>query len=198
MAPATPAELVEPASRAEWRAWLQANHASSRGVRLVLHKKGSPTPTLNSAEAVEEALCFGWIDSTSRPVDAHRWALHMSPRKPGSGWSAVNKERIARLQAAGLMTSAGQARIDAAMQDGTWTKLDAVATLEVPDDLRAALEARPGAAGHWAAFPVSARRAVLEWIVHAKTLATRERRVTEAAEKASRGERANQWTRKTP
>ncbi|WP_295816325.1 YdeI family protein [uncultured Deinococcus sp.] len=195
MTPATPAELVEPASRAAWRAWLQANHATSRGVRLVLHKKGSPTPNLSSAEAVEEALCFGWIDSRPGRLDGHRSFLTFTPRRPGSGWSAVNKERIARLQAGGLMTPAGQARIDAAIADGTWTKLDSVAALEVPDDLRAALEARPGAAASWEAFPVSAKRAVLEWIVHAKTGATREKRVTEAAEKAARGERANQWRR---
>ncbi len=190
--------MVEPASRAGWRAWLHANHATSPGVRLVIHKKGSPTPNLSTAEAVEEALCFGWIDSTGRTLDEHRWALYLAPRKSGSGWSAVNKERIGRLQAADLMRPAGQARIDAAMQDGTWTKLDAVDALHLPADLVAALEAHAGAAMHWAAFPLTAKRAVLEWIVNAKTDATRQKRVTQAAQKAARGERANQWTRKAP
>lgn len=195
---AAPTELVEPASRAAWRTWLHEHHASSTGVRVVIHKKGSPTPNLSVADAVEEALCFGWIDSRPGTLDDHRSVLYVSPRRPGSGWSAVNKERIARLQAAGLMTPAGQARIDAAVQDGTWTKLDAVDALDVPADLRAALDARPGAAAHWDAFPRTAKRALLEWIMNAKTDATRVKRVTETAEKAARGERANQWTRKTP
>lgn len=195
---AAPAEMVEPASRAAWRAWLQEHHATSPGVRVVIHKKGSPTPNLTTADAVEEALCFGWIDSTGRTLDGHRWALYVSPRRAGSGWSAVNKERIDRLQAAGLIAPAGQARIDAAVQDGTWTKLDAVAALVVPDDLRAALDAHPGAAAHWEAFPVSAKRALLEWIVNAKTPATRHRRVLDTATGAAQGQRANQWRRSTP
>ncbi|WP_240741893.1 YdeI family protein [Deinococcus sp. KSM4-11] len=177
---------------------MQSHHATSPGVRLVIHKKGSPTPNLTTAEAVEEALCFGWIDSTARTLDAVRWVIQMTPRKTGSGWSAVNKERIARMQAEGRMTPAGQARINAAVQDGTWTKLDAIERLEIPADLRAALDASPGAAGHWDAFPRTAKRAVLEWIAQAKTEPTRRKRVTETAEKAARGERANQWARHTP
>ncbi|MBB5377648.1 uncharacterized protein YdeI (YjbR/CyaY-like superfamily) [Deinococcus metalli] len=198
MAPAAALDLLEPASRAEWRTWLEGHHAASPGVRLVIHKKTSPTPNLSVPDAVEEALCFGWIDSTARALDAHRWVIQVTPRKSGSGWSAVNKERIARMQAAGLMAPAGQARIDAAVQDGTWAKLDAVERLELPADLRAALDAHPGAATHWDAFPRSAKRAVLEWIAQAKTEATRRKRVAEAADKAARGERANQWTRKAP
>lgn len=191
-----PENAVEPESRAAWRAWLREHHTQPGGVRLVIHEKGSPTPNLSLADAVEEALCFGWIDSVAGKLDLYRSTLYIAPRKVGSGWSAVNKERILRLQAAGLMTGAGQAKIDAATGDGSWTKLDTVDALEVPPDLRAALDARPGAAANWDAFPRSARRGILEWIVQAKTDATRQRRVLETAEKAAQNERANQWRRK--
>ncbi|PNY80915.1 YdeI/OmpD-associated family protein [Deinococcus koreensis] len=186
----------EPDSRAAWRAWLQAHHTRPGGVWLVLRRKAAPVPNLSLADAVEEALCFGWIDSRPRQIDDQRTGLYIAPRKVGSGWSAVNKEKIGRLQAAGLMAPAGQAKIDAAIRDGSWTKLDAVDALEVPPDLRLALDARPGAQAFWDAFPRSAQRGILEWIVQAKTDGTRQKRVLETAEKAARNERANQWRKK--
>lgn len=191
--PDLPADPFEPESRAGWRAWLQAHHDTEKGVWLVLRKKAAPVPNLSLDDAVEEALCFGWIDSKPRKLDATRSLLYFAPRKPGSGWSAVNKARIQRMQAAGWMTPAGQARIDAAIRDGSWSKLDAVDALEVPPDLRAALATLPGAVDQWEGFPRSAKRGILEWIAQAKTPATRERRVQDTARKAARGERANQW-----
>lgn len=188
-----PPGTFEPESRAGWRAWLEAHHAASRGVWLVLRKKAAPVPNLSLDAAVEEALCFGWIDSKPRKLDDTRSMLYFAPRKPGSGWSAVNKARIARMQAAGRMTPAGQAKIDAAIRDGSWTRLDAVDALKVPPDLAAALAAEPGAQAQWEAFPPSARRGILEWIAGARTEATRERRVRETATLAARGERANSW-----
>lgn len=188
-----PPDAFEPESRADWRAWLDTHHARSRGVWLVLRKKAAPVPNLSVDDAVEEALCFGWIDSKPRKLDGTRSLLYFSPRKPGSGWSAVNKARIERMQRAGRMTPAGQARIDAALEDGSWTKLDAVETLEVPPDLGAALAALPGALDHWEGFARSVRRGILEWIAQARTPATREKRVRDTAHKAARGERANQW-----
>lgn len=182
-----PPGAFEPDSRAEWRAWLDTHHAAEKGVWLVLRKKAAPIPNLSLDDAVEEALCFGWIDSKPRKLDETRSLLYFAPRKPGSGWSAVNKARIARMQAAGRMTPAGQARIDAAVADGSWPKLDAVDALEVPPDLAGALAAEPGARAQWDAFPPSARRGILEWIVQAKTAATRERRVRLAATLAARG-----------
>ena len=188
-----PDNAFEPDSRAAWRDWLQEHHTQPGGVRLVIHKLGSPTPNLSSAEAVEEALCFGWIDSVGGKLDLYRSTLYIAPRKTGSGWSAVNKEKIGRMQAAGLMTAAGQAKIDAAIADGSWTKLNAVDALEVPPDLHAALDSRPGASANWDAFPCSVRRGILEWIVQAKTDVTRQKRVLDTAEKAAQNERANQW-----
>jgi len=186
-------QAFEPDSRAGWRAWLQAHHAASRGVWLVLRKKAAPVPNLSVDDAVEEALCFGWIDSKPRKLDDTRSMLYFAPRKPGSGWSAVNKARITRMQAAGRMAPAGQAKIDAAIADGSWTRLDAVDALEVPPDLAAALAAEPGAQAQWDAFPRSAKRGILEWIAGAKAASTREKRVRETATLAARGERANAW-----
>ncbi len=145
-------------------------------------------------EAVEEALCFGWIDGLPRALDAERTMLYVAPRKPGSGWSRPNKERIARMAKAGKMTPAGQATIDAAKADGSWSALDAVENLVVPGDLAAALEAH-GAAEQWQAFPRSARRGILEWTGTAKREAARAKRVEETARLVARGERANQWRR---
>ncbi|MPY67870.1 hypothetical protein F8S09_14465 [Deinococcus sp. SDU3-2] len=188
-----PPDAFEPESRAGWRAWLETHHQTEKGVWLVLRKKAVPVPNLSLEDAVEEALCFGWIDSRTRKLDGTRSLLYFAPRRAGSGWSAVNKARIKRMQAAGRMTPAGQARIDAAVRDGSWTKLDGVDALEVTPDLAAALAAEPGAQAQWDAFPPSARRGILEWIAQAKTALTREKRVREAATLAARGERANAW-----
>lgn len=117
---------------AEWRAWLEANHARSKGVWLVFNKKTSGKPHLSYDEQVEEALCFGWVDSKGGKLDDERSMLYFAPRKPGSGWSRPNKERIRRLLEAGLMAPAGLAKLEAAQRDGSWEKLDAIEALETP------------------------------------------------------------------
>ena len=180
-------------SRAEWRRWLETNHDASPGIWLVRWKKTSGRPHVTHADVVEEALCFGWIDSQARGIDDERAALTMTPRKRGSGWSKVNKERIERMETADLMTSAGRALIDQAKQDGSWAKLDAVERLEEPEDLRVALDGVPDARRHWDGFPPSAKRAILEWIGSAKTAATRDKRVAQTAREAGQNIRANQW-----
>jgi uncharacterized protein YdeI (YjbR/CyaY-like superfamily) len=179
-------------TRQEWREWLMNNHTRGVGVWLVSWKRTTGRPALTYEEIVEEALCFGWIDSKANTLDDERSMLTISPRKPGSGWSRPNKERIARLEAAGLMMPAGAAVIERARADGSWTKLDDVENLVVPGDLAAAFAANPGSAEQWEAFPRSAKRAILDWIVQAKTDTTRSKRVNETAELAARGERANQ------
>jgi len=179
--------------RAAWRRWLERNHATSDAVWLILAKKGSSLRTVSYAEAVEEALCFGWIDSKANTVGADRYKLWMAPRKPGSGWSAVNKRRLERLLAEGLVAPAGLAAIEAAKGGGSWARLDASHSLEVPWDLAAALAAYPSARGHFDAFPPSARRGILEWIDAAKRPETRARRVAETARLAEENVRANQW-----
>jgi len=186
-------EQVTVGSREEWRRWLEEHHATSRGVWLVTWKKDSGGPYLPYDDVVEEALAFGWVDSLPRKLDDRRSMLLVTPRKPASNWSRVNKERIERLTAAGLMAPAGQAVVDAARASGTWTALDDVENLVEPDDLRAALDADPEARRQWDAFPRSARRGILEWLLNAKTAPTRAKRVEEIARLAARGERANQW-----
>lgn len=190
-----PRDAVQPRTRGEWRAWLAANHDTSTGVWLVSAKKATGQSRVEYEEAVEEALCFGWIDSVARTLDQTRSMLRFSPRKPRSGWSRPNKIRIERLTAAGLMTPAGQARIVAAKADGSWTKLDAVEDLEVPEDLARACAAYPNARANFDAFPRSARRGILEWIVQAKRPETRAKRVEETARLAESNYRANQWVR---
>lgn len=190
-----PVDAVQPRTRGEWRAWLAAHHDACRGVWLVSAKKATGESRVEYDEAVEEALCFGWIDSVARTLDDTRSMLRFSPRTPRSGWSRSNKLRVERLEAAGVMTPAGRARIDAAIADGSWTKLDAVENLEVPDDLATACAAYPNARANFDAFPRSARRGILEWIVQAKRPETRARRVGETARLAESNYRANQWTR---
>jgi uncharacterized protein YdeI (YjbR/CyaY-like superfamily) len=190
--PEPPENSVHPATRDEWRAWLEQNHTRTEGIWLVSYKKATGKPTVDYEAAVEEALCFGWIDSKGGRVDDERTMLWMAPRKSGSGWSRPNKVRVERLMAAGRMASPGLAKIEAAKQDGSWTVLDASEALEVPDDLAAAFAAYPDAARHFDAFPPSARKMILQWITTAKRSETRAARVAETARLANENVRANQ------
>ncbi|GAB5429167.1 MAG: YdeI/OmpD-associated family protein [Devosia indica] len=144
-------------------------------------------------EVVEEALCFGWIDSQPRKLDENRSMLRLSPRKSGSAWSGVNKERVKMLIDAGRMQPSGLAKIEVAKTNGSWSSLDKASDLKVPDDLAAAFSEHPGALQQFMAFPPSARRAILEWISLAKRSETRANRVQETARLAQIGQRANQW-----
>ena len=187
-------DQVHPTTVAQWRRWLERHHASSRGVWLVSWKTHTGKARISYEETVTEALAFGWIDSKARTLDDDRSGLWFCARKPTSGWSRTNKRRVERLLAEGRMSPAGQAAIDLAKANGAWELLDAVEDLVVPPDLAAAFAERPGSADVWESFPRSVKRALLEWIVQAKRPETRAKRVTETAEKAARGERANQWT----
>jgi uncharacterized protein YdeI (YjbR/CyaY-like superfamily) len=176
-------------SRAQWRAWLGEHHADVPGVWVVTYKKGRG-PHVPYAEVVEEALAFGWIDGRGRRLDDDRFMLLVTPRRPASKWSGINKERIERLTAAGLMTPAGEAVVAAAKASGTWTALDAVEALIEPDELRAALDADADARRHWDAFPPSTKRAILQWIADAKRPETLARRVEDTARLAAENVRA--------
>jgi uncharacterized protein YdeI (YjbR/CyaY-like superfamily) len=186
-------ERFQAETRGEWRAWLEQNHQTSSGIWLVTFKKHSGRPYFSYAESVEEALCFGWVDSVGGKVDELRTMLYFAPRKAKSGWAKPNKERIARLLEAGWMRPAGLAKIEAAKLDGSWTLLDAVEALEVPADLEQALREFPNASANFAAFPKSAKRGILEWIVQAKRPETRAKRIEETARLANENIRANQW-----
>lgn len=183
--------LVDAPSRDAWRAWLEAHHAHAPGAWLVFRKKASGAPSVTYDEAVEEALCFGWIDSVPNALDDRRFKLLMTPRKPRSPWSRLNKTRVAALVAAGRMAPAGRAKIDAARADGSWTVYDAAESLEDPPDLLDALRAVPGALDAWRGFAPSSRKGILWWIISARTDATRGKRCRETARLAAMGLRAN-------
>jgi uncharacterized protein YdeI (YjbR/CyaY-like superfamily) len=175
--------------RAAWRAWLEANHASARGVHVVSWRPRTGRPRLEYEDAIEEALCFGWVDSSGGVVDDERSQLYFAPRRPRSVWAASNRARVERLAAAGLMTQAGLAAIERAKRDGSWAILDAAERMEVPADLAAALDERPGAAAAFAAFPPGARKMALAWIATARRPETRARRIADVADGAARNER---------
>jgi uncharacterized protein YdeI (YjbR/CyaY-like superfamily) len=180
-------------TRAEWRVWLFEHHDKSTGVRLVFNKKTSGLPYLSYNDQVEEALCFGWVDSKPGKFDEHHSMLYFSPRKAKSGWSKPNKERIERLFEQGLMMPAGLAKIEAAKKDGSWEKLDGVEALEIPNDLESALATFSSATANFAAFPKSTKSGILQWIVQAKKPETRAKRIEETARLAEQNIRANQW-----
>ena len=185
--------MVGPFDRAGWRAWLIANHVTSSGAHLVSWRTGSGRTSVRYADAVEEALCVGWIDSVGGKLDVERGIQWFSPRRSKSGWARSNKERVKRLIAEGLMLPAGMAAIEEAKRNGTWTLLDDVENLDVPDDMAAALDANPPSREHWDAFSRSPRRAILEWIAQAKRPDTRAKRIAEVAEHAARNERPPQF-----
>ena len=185
---------VEVRSRAELRAWLDAHHGGSAGVWVVTFKKHVIDVHVSAVDVCEEALCFGWIDSLPRALDADRSMLLITPRRPKSAWSRVNKDRVERLLAAGAMAPAGLAAVAAAQASGTWSALDAVEALELPADLVQRFDAAPAAArAHFEAFPRSAKRGILEWLQNAKRAETRARRIDEVVRLAGEGQRALQW-----
>ncbi|MDQ3170502.1 MAG: YdeI/OmpD-associated family protein [Acidobacteriota bacterium] len=176
---------LEPANRADWRKWLRANHAKSTGVWLVFLKGAERQ--LTYADSVEEALCFGWIDSTMRPIDDRRYRQMFTPRKAKSSWSALNKRRIETLVASKRMAAPGQAKIDAAKKDGTWTLLDAVEAMVIPPDLARALAANKKAKAFFDGSAPSSRKGALHWINNVKSPALRAERIAHVVSQAAKG-----------
>lgn len=183
---------VTPADRAAWRAWLEANHATAAGVWLVFYKKGSGQPTITYDEMLDEALCFGWIDSKAVSLDERRYKQLITPRKPKGVWSGINKAKVEKLVAEGRMTEAGLAAIERAKANGAWTALDAVEALTIPEDLAAALAADADAARHFAAFNPSSKKNILFWIASAKRPETRQKRIAETVALAAKNVKSRQ------
>ncbi len=179
-----------PEERGEWRAWLEKNHDTSPGVWFVYYKKASGKPRVTYDEAVEEALCFGWIDSLPRKLDEMRSMLLFTPRKKRSGWSRLNKKRIEKLIEQNLMSEAGLKKIEAAKQDGSWNKLDDAEELKIPTDLSNALNANRIAAKNFAAFNESVKKGILGWIGGAKRPETRTKRIEKTVALAGINKRA--------
>ena len=182
--PENETETFCPASRKEWRQWLKKNHSAKQSVWLVCYKKHTQVPSITWSEAVDEAICFGWIDSVRHPVDAEKFKQFFGKRKPKSGWSKVNKEKIARLIDEGLMAPAGLAVIETAKQNGSWNILDEVEEGILPKDLLKEFKAYPGSKAHFLSLSKSVRKAMLQWVILAKQPATRQKRITEIAERA--------------
>jgi uncharacterized protein YdeI (YjbR/CyaY-like superfamily) len=168
---------VHPSTRAALRTWLRRHQDDGAGAWIATWKKATGKPALPYGDVVEELLCVGWVDSTAGTLDADRGMLWCAPRKARSGWSRPNKERVTRLEHAGLLLPRGIAVIDQARADGSWSLLDDVENLVEPDDLRSALDADPDARAFWDAFPRSVKRGLLELVVRAKKPETRERRI---------------------
>lgn len=184
-------EDFHPATRAEWREWLAQHYDSAEGVWFVYYKKASGKPRVTYDEAVEEALCYGWIDSLPRKVDDERSKLLFTPRKPKSVWSKPNKERVERMIEQGLMTAAGLQKIEAAKKDGSWNALDDSDNLVIPPDLAKELAKHKTAAKNFEAFTDSAKSMILSWINSAKRAETRAARITKTVEMAAKNKRAN-------
>jgi uncharacterized protein YdeI (YjbR/CyaY-like superfamily) len=183
--------VITASTPAQWRDWLARHGRSDKEVWLVIRHKDSGTPGLRYGEAIEHALCYGWIDSRARKHAPGSSLLRFTPRNPRSTWSRVNRERAERMIALGLMTEAGQAMIDVAKARGTWQAVWDAEELAVPEDLRQALAADEAAGRHFDRFPPSSKRLILAWIATAKRPETRQRRIRRTVELAARNLRAN-------
>ena len=189
-------EQVTCRNRDELRSWLDDNHADSAGIWLVFFKQSSGIAELTYDQIVDEVLCFGWIDSQSAGIDNDRTSILLTPRKRGSGWSKINKARVERLMLEGRMTPAGQAKIDAAMADGSWTFLDDIEAMIVPDDLSIALEAHSVANTNFQAFTPSVKKPLLLWVQSAKRAETREKRIKTIVDSAKENRDPLKWVPK--
>jgi uncharacterized protein YdeI (YjbR/CyaY-like superfamily) len=178
-------------TRRAWRKWLEKNYESENAVWLIIYHKASKTASIYYDEAVEEALCFGWVDSKAMKRDEESYYLYFAKRKPRSNWSKPNRERAAKMISKGLMTARGQELIDLAKATGTWEALLEVQNNVVPDDLLAHFKNNEIAYQHFLAFSPSSRRIILEWILNAKRPETRQKRIIETVELAARNIKAH-------
>ena len=171
----------------DWRQWLEINHSCQDKVWLVFFKKNTNIPTPTIGKAIEEALCFGWIDSKSNTRDDKSYYVYFSKRNPKSNWSRINKEKVQKLVDAGKMTPAGEQMISMAKQSRTWDALNDVENLIIPEDMMDYFWQVPNALSKWNDFPRSSKRAILEWIFNAKRSETRSKRIKSAVDQAALG-----------
>ena len=189
----TEIEIVYPKSIAEWRRWLVKHHLSKQSVWFAFYSKKSQKPYLTWSEAVDVALCFGWIDSKKIKIDDERSHQFFSKRKPKSNWSKINKEKVDQLIEAGLMTEAGLKSIAIAKENGSWNNLDAVEELVIPDDLEKAFKKHKGSKDYFMSLSKSIKKMMLYWVTSAKRPETRQQRVTDTVQLAAKGIKANHY-----
>jgi uncharacterized protein YdeI (YjbR/CyaY-like superfamily) len=189
MAAATDLPVLEFSDKAAFAEWLAREHTASPGLWLKIAKKGAPAPTIGYGEAVEVALCFGWIDGQKRGLDDHHWLQRLTPRRPRSPWSKINREKAEALIAAGAMQPAGLAEVERARADGRWERAYAgQRTAQVAPDLRAALDAEPAAAAFFAQLDAANRYAIVWRVEEAKRPETRARRIEKLVRMLAAGE----------
>ncbi|SDH16562.1 Uncharacterized conserved protein YdeI, YjbR/CyaY-like superfamily, DUF1801 family [Pedobacter terrae] len=188
-------ETIFPAGVEDWRNWLTAHHELKSSVWLVYGKKGSGLPSVGWSEAVDQALCFGWIDSIKKPIDKDTYMQFFCKRKPNSGWSKINKEKVKRLSVEKLIHKAGFAAIKIAKQNGSWTILDAVESLKIPKDLATTLKDKKAARTFFLSLNKSVKKAILQWILLAKKAETRQSRMLELVKSLSENMLPKQFLR---
>ncbi|WCL81672.1 YdeI/OmpD-associated family protein [Saprospira sp. CCB-QB6] len=190
-------ETFYPKSRSDWRKWLEENHDSQESVWLIFYKKKTGIDSISWTDAVEEALCFGWIDSKKQSIDAASYQQFFSRRKPNSTWSKVNKDKVIYLIAQNLMKEAGLACIEIAKQNGSWTLLDSAEQLLIPEDLEKEFGQQPHSKAYFLSLSKSKRKHILSWIALAKRAETRAKRIGEIAEEASKQQLPKQFLGKS-
>lgn len=179
-----------------WRKWLEENHSQNDSVWLIIYKKDSGVPSITYPVAVDQALCFGWVDSKPNKRDEQSYYQLFSKRNPKSNWSKVNKNKVAKLIVERKMAQPGLKMIELAKANGTWDALNEVDALIIPEDLASAFRKYRNASNNFEGFPPSVKRGILEWILNAKKPNTRQKRINETAELAERNIRANQFNKK--
>lgn len=179
-------QAVYAKNRADWRKWLDKNGAIEKSAWLIIYQKGKEKTSVNYNDAVEEALCYGWIDSVANKRNADSFYLYFAKRKPASKWSKLNRDRVEKLEAEGLIMAAGKAMIDLAKKSGTWDALKEVESLTIPPDMQKLFDKNKAAQANFQAFPPSTIRGILEWILNAKRPETRQKRIEETVAAAAK------------
>ena len=182
-----------PHDKKDWRKWLELNHIKKEGVWLIFYKKKSPDHNLSWSDSVDEALCFGWIDSTKKTVDCDKFKQYFSKRKAKSNWSKINKVKVKTLIDQGLMEEAGYKSIEIAKENGSWTILDEVEALVIPEDLKSEFANYKGSMEFFDNLSKSVRKGLLYWVISAKRKETRQKRILEIVENASRNLKPKQF-----
>ncbi|MET0463297.1 MAG: YdeI/OmpD-associated family protein [Chitinophagaceae bacterium] len=186
-------EIFYPANAKEWRQWLKKNHRSRQSVWVIYYKKQTGRPSVTHSEAVDEALCFGWIDSTRVSLGNDQFKQFFCQRKPTSVWSKINKAKVQELIDAKKMMPAGLESIERAKENGSWSTLDEVEELKIPADLSKAFRHHAGSKVFFTGLSKSVKKMMLQWLVLAKRPETREKRIEEIASNAGKGQRPEQF-----
>ncbi|MDN3643210.1 YdeI/OmpD-associated family protein [Lutimonas halocynthiae] len=182
-----------PHDKKDWRKWLKLNHKKTDAVWLIFYKKKSPNHNLDWSESVDEALCFGWIDSTKRAIDSEKYKQYFSKRKAKSNWSKINKDKVKTLIDQGLMEEEGFKSIEIAKENGSWIILDGVESLIIPEDLKEEFANHKGSIEYFDTLSKSVKKGLLYWVVSAKRIDTRKKRILEIVENASENLKPKQF-----